>query len=385
MGVGFVAFRRMRYFRKERSEGTGTCFQRKVGLWCAAAIAGVGMLTSEAANEPWAGFSSDEELEFDWIELTSGEWLKGEFSYMYKESVGFDSDILGDLTIDWSDIQQVYFHEPVGVRLNDRTIHYGQPVVKDGTMFFPDTKESVSQSTVVSISPKTDNELDKWEIKGRLGLDLQTGNTEETRYTTTVNATRRSVSTRFQMNYIGNYTKTDGVESANNHRGGANFDYFFDERLFLRIVRGEYYSDRFQNIRNQMTLGTGVGYKLIDTKIFDWEIQVGPAYQYTEFSQVEPGTDGTVDSAAGVFSTTIDFDITDDLDYYLTYQGVLTNRESGLYTQHLVTSLDYDLNSIFDLFLMLQFDRVEEPTKRSDGSVPDKNDVTVSFGVGIDI
>ena len=81
----------------------------------------------------------------------------------------------------------------------------------------------------------------------------------------------------------------------------------------------------------------------------------------------------------------IDYDITSDLDFVLSYQGVLTDRDAGLYTQHVVTSLDYELNSIFDVFIMLQFDRVEEPTKKSDGTTPDKNDVTVSLGLGIDI
>tara|TARA_R100000027_G_scaffold43940_1_gene33044 strand:+ start:12675 stop:13727 length:1053 start_codon:yes stop_codon:yes gene_type:complete len=347
--------------------------------------AAVPAFAQDESSGEWAPPQMGKDGQFDWIELTSGEWLKGKFSYMYEDSVGFDSDVLGDLTIDWGDIQQIYFHHPVGVRLNDRSIHFGKVIVKSGTIYFPETKESASQSTVVSISPKTTREVDKWEIKGRLGLDFQSGNTNETRYTTTLAATRRTVSSRFHMDYLGNYTKTDGTESANNHRAGANYDFFFDERMFLRVVNGEYYSDRFQNIRNQVTIGSGIGYKIVDTKKFDWEVQVGPAYQYTEFSQVEAGTDRTVGSAAGIFSTHIDYDITSDLDFVLSYQGVLTDRDAGLYTQHVVTSLDYELNSIFDVFIMLQFDRVEEPTKKSDGTTPDKNDVTVSLGLGIDI
>lgn len=48
--------------------------------------------------------------EFDWIQLNSGEWLKGEFKVLYDDSVEFDSDELGLQTIDWGDIKQVRGH-----------------------------------------------------------------------------------------------------------------------------------------------------------------------------------------------------------------------------------------------------------------------------------
>jgi putative salt-induced outer membrane protein YdiY len=165
----------------------------------------------------------------------------------------------------------------------------------------------------------------------------------------------------------------------------ANYDYFFDERLFIRPIDGEYYRDRFQNISSQVTIGAGIGYKMVDTAKIDWEIQVGPAYQFTKFSQVERGSDQTVQSPALVLSTTFEYNITSDLDYSLSYQGVLTNRESGFYTQHLVTSLDYELTSLFNVFLLMQFDRVENPEPRGDGSTPRKNDLTLSVGLGVDI
>lgn len=43
--------------------------------------------------------------EFDWVQLTSGEWLKGEIKSMYNESVEFDSDKLNLLRIDLQDVK----------------------------------------------------------------------------------------------------------------------------------------------------------------------------------------------------------------------------------------------------------------------------------------
>ncbi len=44
-------------------------------------------------------------VEYDWVQLTSNEWLKGEIKGMYKDSLEFDSDKLDLLNIDWKDVK----------------------------------------------------------------------------------------------------------------------------------------------------------------------------------------------------------------------------------------------------------------------------------------
>ena len=44
---------------------------------------------------------------FDWIQLKSGEWLKGRIKAMQERQLEFDSEELNDLTFDWKDIRQV--------------------------------------------------------------------------------------------------------------------------------------------------------------------------------------------------------------------------------------------------------------------------------------
>lgn len=44
---------------------------------------------------------------FDWIQLTSGEWLKGEFKVLYEDKLQFDSDELDLQKIDWKDVRYV--------------------------------------------------------------------------------------------------------------------------------------------------------------------------------------------------------------------------------------------------------------------------------------
>lgn len=340
----------------------------------------------------WLPPAARGDTQFDWIELTSGEWLKGEFRYMYDESVEFDSDNLGLLSIDWSDIKQVYFAQPMSVRLDNRTERRGDMRVGDGQLYFTpkdepagDMPETAPQTEVVSITPRAKSEWDRWELKANIAADYQSGNTDETSYTASASTVRRTISTRFKLSYLGNYTLTDQVETTNNHRVNSSFDYFFDDRLFVRPFDGEYYHDPISNIEMQVTVGGGLGYKVIDTSSVDWEVQGGPAYQYIEYVTVQAGQGIAEHSPAFNFTSDLDYDITDDLEFNLNYQAILTKESSGLLTQNLVAKLSYELNSIFDVFTMLQFTRVEKPQARSDGTIPKKDDAILSLGLGVDI
>ncbi|MBL4575088.1 MAG: hypothetical protein JKY51_03185 [Opitutaceae bacterium] len=71
----------------------------------------------EKANQPqsfqvWldevdAPFSKKDDDTYDWIQLKSGEWLKGRFKAMYSQSFEFDSDKLNLLEFDWEDIKRI--------------------------------------------------------------------------------------------------------------------------------------------------------------------------------------------------------------------------------------------------------------------------------------
>jgi len=53
---------------------------------------------------------------FDWIQLTSGEWLKGEFIALYDDALEFDSEELEELTLDWEDVRVIRTARVVQVR-----------------------------------------------------------------------------------------------------------------------------------------------------------------------------------------------------------------------------------------------------------------------------
>ena len=56
--------------------------------------------------------------EYDWIQLNTDEWLKGEIKGMYKDSLEFDSKNLGLLTIDWTDVKILRSHRVDNVNID---------------------------------------------------------------------------------------------------------------------------------------------------------------------------------------------------------------------------------------------------------------------------
>jgi hypothetical protein len=65
--------------------------------------AGVAVAETELPGDwhPQSVYSGD----FDWIQMSSGEWVKGSIIAMYDGDLEFDSDEFGDLTLGWHKIE----------------------------------------------------------------------------------------------------------------------------------------------------------------------------------------------------------------------------------------------------------------------------------------
>ena len=57
--------------------------------------------------DPWDDFMPPPDSKFDWIQLTSGEWLKGDFKVLYDYKLEFDSDELDLLEFDFEDVKRM--------------------------------------------------------------------------------------------------------------------------------------------------------------------------------------------------------------------------------------------------------------------------------------
>jgi putative salt-induced outer membrane protein YdiY len=234
-----------------------------------------------------------------------------------------------------------------------------------------------------SITPGGAGERNLWSGRVSLGLSIDSGNTSSVDYNAQVRLQRRTPITRLSIDYLGNVSTQNDVQSANNHRVTGEFDYWLSRRLYLIVPRVEYYRDTFQNIDHRNTLGGGVGYDLIDRKRLEWNVSAGPAYQNTVFNSVPAGEPAERNAAALTFGSKLDWDITQRIELLLEYQGQYTSRSSGETYHHTVSTLSIDITKRFDLDISFIWDRTQNPRPNSSGVVPKKDDFRLVVGLGM--
>jgi putative salt-induced outer membrane protein YdiY len=322
-------------------------------------------------------------IDFDWVQLVSGEWLKGEIKGLYKDKLEFDSDKLDLLTLDWEDVKHVETHIPGSAHIEDHGRVYGffeinqkKIIVTNGD----DVKE-YDRSRLVSFITGGEEEMDYWSAKITLGLIVRSGNTDQVDYNAKANIRRQTSFSRFILDYIGNISNTKDVETINNHRVTATSDRFKTRQFFWRPIFGEYYSDKFSNIDSRITVGTGLGYTIIDTSRTDWDVAGGPGYQQTRFISVLPGENIKESTPALVVGTTYDFEVTKKIDFLFDYNITWVNSSSGGYTHHMVTTLESEITGSFDFDISFVWDHISEPTAADDGTVPLSDDYRTTLGI----
>jgi len=324
--------------------------------------------------------------EFDWNQLTSGEWLKRELKVFYEKKLEFDSHELGLLEIDWEDVKQFRGHRIFSVRFEGPVTVEGLLHVTEDKVFVTvgEERREVERNQLVTIAPGEPKEINYWSAKLSIGLNLTSGNTEQTQYSAIGKVKRRTSATRFVTDYLGNFTKTEGVETVDNQRVNTYFDIFKTRKYFFRPVFGEYYRDPFTNISSRVTLGAGMGYHIIDTSKTEWGVSGGLAYQRTRFESVEPGRDSSESTPAFVAGTRFYRELTKTVDFDFRYDLQIINEESGTYTHHLVAAFETELTGWLDFDVSFVWDRIEDPTPGADGTVPKQDDFYLIFSLGIE-
>jgi putative salt-induced outer membrane protein YdiY len=142
------------------------------------------------------------------------------------------------------------------------------------------------------------------------------------------------------------------------------------------------YRDPFSNIDLRLTPSAGFGYDLVDSSALSWEIDAGPAFQYTRYTSVqadEPGEDSTFAVYTG---TKVEWDITPDAELTFSYELTSPVPDTDEYNHHLSTVLSVDLFEMLDLDVTFTWDRVNKPPLDENGVAAKPDDLRLSVGLG---
>jgi len=341
---------------------------------------------AHADDAPWADGFVPALGAYTWMQLTSDEWLKGEFISLYNKTLTFDSDKLGELRLDIEDVQHLFGHGSFEVTLLGRAPINGELRIT-GQQIVITAAGKIYQgprADVIAITPSVEREIDRWTGDIAFGLNVRRGNTDIAEGNLIAGFKRRTPVSRLLLDYIGSVNETDGERVANSHRATLGLDRFTGGRFFWRPIGVQYYQDAFQNIRHQATVDTGIGYQLIDSSRVDWDIQGGVGANYLRNVSVAGGGSSDEVSPVGTLGSDLTVELTSWIDYELFINMTFLNETSGLYQHHIVSTLSTDLVGDVDLDISFIWERTEKPQERVDTSIPEKNDFRLIVSIGYD-
>ena len=228
---------------------------------------------------------------FDWIQLKSGEWLKGQLKAMQQRQIEFDSEELNDLTFDWKDIRQVRSDRTLDLLFVDGRKMSGPVTVTPEEVTVGDVEPQVfPRDQLQSFTPGGSKEFNYWSGMVSLGLTVRAGNTEQVEYNAQARLQRRTPATRFSLDYIGNISSFNGVENANNTRVNSEFDLWLSRRFYLILPQLKYYRDPFQNLRPGSRPAAAPATTSLTTRIWNG---TSPPGQPTSMPGLNPPSPGT--------------------------------------------------------------------------------------------
>ena len=323
---------------------------------------------------------------FDWVELKSGEWLKGRIKSLQDEKLEFDSEELDLREFKWEKVRTLRSPRLNSVRFDTKGQAQGSLLITTNEAYILSQagRNSYARSEVLGLAPTGASELNKWSGKVSAGLSFRAGNTREVSYNAHVALNRRTPTTLLTLDYLGNFGKINEVETENNQRIQTRCDYHFSRQLFMRLPDYEYYHDPLQNLAHRHTLGGSVGYDLIKTGHVDWNVTTGPAFQRNDFVSVASDESQTRDSVALVMGTRLDIELSQRLDWILEYRGQFSGRETGNNMHHAISTLEFEIHKRLKLDLSFIWDRVAEPQTEAAGATPKKDDFRLITSLGID-
>lgn len=323
----------------------------------------------------------------DWIQLTSGEWLRGTVDRIRVDSIEFDSKELDELTLDLDDVYAVVTNGPQTISLDTRRLVVGNVAIR-GNIVRIRTKTGVQTYTrgdVLGMVPGLPTEWNYWSGTASIGLTLQKGNTNQTDFTAIASVMRETANTRATSQYNGTISSANGAQTGNNHRVDVQGDILITRRFYITVLAFEYYTNRFQDINLRLVPSAGVGYSIVDNGRTAIDIEVGAGATYTQtFDSTSPSTLISRTNASVIFRLRFDTDITKSIEWSGEYKVQLGVPETQYTFQHALTTLSVDLWRDIDLDTSFIWDRNQanayQPTP--DSPVPD--DFRLTFGLGID-
>lgn len=125
--------------------------------------------------------------------------------------------------------------------------------------------------------------LKLWTGKAEVGGFLTTGNSNTAGVTATLSAVREGIAWRQKFHGQFDYQESLGVVTRDHWLAAYEPNYKFGPRGYV-YGQVQYESDRFLGFTDRASGSTGIGYSAIKTPRLRLDLELGPAYRYTAYT-----------------------------------------------------------------------------------------------------
>lgn len=324
--------------------------------------------------------------QFDWLKLSSGEWLKGDIISMYEDELEFDSEEFNTIIFDWKDVTELRSRFDQRIRFANGEVKQGFLIVKDDhlVLISNGSEQHYPLSELLSITSASDDRKGLWDGKVSLGIDVKTGNVSQLDYSASARIQRRTPYTRFSLDFIYNYSKSSIEDNdqviTDTSRFTSYLDWFYSSSIFFRMFDYEHFTDLQQNIKYKDTIGLSLGYHLIQNKRLQWDVTLGPSYQKTVYSTIT--AESEQNSGVIALGTLFDYEISSRIDFLLDYQIQFVEEKSGTRNAHFKTAFEFEIRDDFELDVTFLLDRIADPVTPVGQTTPKSNDYRLVLSLG---
>jgi hypothetical protein len=324
---------------------------------------------------------------YDWMRLTSGEWLKGRLKRMRDDRVEFDSDKLDVVEFDWEKVDQLHCPRVNTYVFVGKLDVVGRAVVTKKTVLVEtaDGVERYPRAELLSIVDGEPRERNWWSTRFSVGFSANAGNTNQGSLNASFLLQRADYRTRSRLGYEGTIGYANKEQNVNRHIGTAEVRLFMSHRWYFTPAAAQFLNDRFQNIKLRATPGAGAGIHVFDTKRWEWDLEAGLGYQYIEFLSAAAGVDNPQNDGFVSFGTWAELEFYKDVELEIEWQTNLVYTNIGNTNHTGRAKFSVEITDIFDFETSFLFLRTEDPVPRADGTKPSSNDYQLIVSVALEI
>lgn len=143
--------------------------------------------------------------------------------------------------------------------------------------------------------------LDLWTGRAEIGGFVTTGNSDTAGVTGVLDLTREGLEWRHKLRAQADYQRSIGTTTRDQSLVAYEPNWKIDSRRYV-YGAAQYESDRFLGYNDRYSASAGAGYSAVQTPTVTLNLELGPAYRHTEF------TDATTESSLAARGS-LDFDL----------------------------------------------------------------------------